>query len=188
MIIIGITGTIGSGKGTIVDYLISRWNFTHLSVRGYLLKIIADRGMEANRDSMVLIANELRAHHKPSYIIDELYKKAVALNTNCIIESIRTPGEVLSLQQKPDFHLLAVDADPKTRFKRISIRNSETDHVDFDQFISNEQREMTSMDPNHQNLQKCIEMAEFVFDNNGSIEDLHKQIENNMNKIMSNNE
>lgn len=188
MIIIGITGTIGSGKGTIVDYLINRWNFTHLSVRGYLLEIITERGLVANRDSMVMVANELRANHEPSYIIDELYKKAVASNTNCIIESIRTPGEVLSLQKKDDFHLLAVDADPKTRFQRITIRNSETDHIGFEEFLANEQREMTSTNPNHQNLQKCIEMAEFVFDNNGSIEDLHAQIEKNMNKIMNNND
>lgn len=183
MKIIGITGTIGSGKGTIVDYLITEWGFTHLSVREFLLEIIADRGLTPNRDSMVLVANDLRAKHEPSFIVDELYKKAEALGKNCIIESIRTPGEVTSLRDKENFFLFAVDADPKIRFDRITIRNSVTDHIGFEEFLSNEQREMTSTNPNHQNLQKCIEMADFVFDNNGSIVDLHLQIETNMKQI-----
>ncbi len=183
MVIIGITGTIGSGKGTIVDYLVNEWGFTHLSVRDYLLEIIAERGLTPNRDSMVLVANDLRAKHEPSYIVDELYKKATILNKNCIIESIRTPGEVISLRKKENFSLFAVDADPKIRYDRITIRNSVTDNIGFEEFLSNERREMTSTDPNHQNLQKCIEMADFVFDNNGSIVDLHAQIEMNMKKI-----
>lgn len=188
MIIIGITGTIGSGKGTIVNYLVSNCGFTHLSVRDYLLEIIADLGLTPNRDSMVLVANDLRAKHEPSYIVDELYKKATLLNKNCIIESIRTPGEVISLRKKENFSLFAVDADPKIRFNRITIRNSVTDHIGFEEFLSNERREMTSTDPNHQNLQKCIELADFVFDNNGSISDLHSQIEINMKKINGTNE
>lgn len=177
MKIIGITGTIGSGKGTIVDYLIKNWGFKHLSVRDYLLEIIAERGLEANRDSMVLVANELRAKHVPSYIIDELYRKATKIGKDCIIESIRTPGEINSLRLKENFYLFAVDANPKIRFDRITIRNSVTDNIDFEEFVANEQREMTSTDPNHQNLQKCIQLADFTFDNNGSVEDLHHQIE-----------
>jgi hypothetical protein len=183
MKIIGITGTIGSGKGTIVDFLINTWGFKHLSVRDYLLEIIAERGLVANRDSMVLVANELRANHVPSFIIDELYRKAIALNTDCIIESIRTPGEIDSLRKKENFHLFAVDADPKIRFDRITIRNSVTDNINFEEFVANEQREMTSTDPNHQNLQRCIQMADFNFDNNGSIEDLHHQVEKIIHKI-----
>ena len=33
MIIIGITGTLGAGKGTIVDYLVKQKGFVHYSVR-----------------------------------------------------------------------------------------------------------------------------------------------------------
>ena len=37
MIIIGITGTLGAGKGTIVAYLIETRQFMHYSVRRYLI-------------------------------------------------------------------------------------------------------------------------------------------------------
>ncbi len=45
-------------------------------------------------------------------------------------------------------------------------------------FIANEQREFTSTDPNKQNLQKCIEMADVVIHNDGTIEELYNQFEN----------
>ena len=72
MLIIGITGTIGAGKGTIVDYLVSRKGFKHYSVRAFIAVEIERRGMPVNRDSMVIVANDLRREHSPSYITDEL--------------------------------------------------------------------------------------------------------------------
>lgn len=103
MIILGITGTIGAGKGTIVDYLVKNKNFKHYSVRNYIIEEIKKRNMPVNRDSMVVVANDLRTKNSPSFIIDKLYEKAEKSNNNCIIESIRTPGEVLSLRKKDNF-------------------------------------------------------------------------------------
>jgi dephospho-CoA kinase len=177
MIIIGITGTLGAGKGTIVDYLISEKGFLHFSVRAFITEEIIKRGLIVNRDSMVLVANDLRIRNSPSYNVDHLYEKALASGNNCVIESIRTPGEIDSLKSKGTFYLFAVDALPETRYQRIISRASETDSVSFETFISNEAREMQSADPNCQNLRECICRADFVFNNDGSIKQLHKKIE-----------
>lgn len=184
MITIGITGTLGSGKGTIVDYLVRQKGFTHFSVREFLLNEIRERQLPENRDSMVIVANELRKQNSPSFITDQLYEKSLIQNKNAIIESIRTPGEAESLRSKGEFYLFAVDADPKIRFERIKLRNSETDHIDFDTFIANEKREMTATDPNKQNLKKCREMADFVFYNDGSRDDLKQAVEQVIKKII----
>lgn len=174
---IGITGTIGAGKGTIVEYLMEKRGFRHYSVRGYLTEEILRRGMTVNRDSMVEVANELRAAHSPAFIIEELYREALASGADCVIESLRTPGEVDSLRKLDNFMLLAIDADPKLRYERIFSRGSETDKIDFETFVANEAREMTSDDPNKQNLRRCIEMADVVLLNNENIEALFAQLE-----------
>ncbi|HOI86480.1 MAG TPA: AAA family ATPase [Lentimicrobium sp.] len=176
MLIIGITGTLGAGKGTIVEYLVREREFVSFSVRGFISREIEKRGMPVNRDSMVIVANDLRARHSSSYIVDCLFEEARLTGKNCVIESIRTPGEIESLRVKGSFYLFAVDADPFTRYTRISERKSETDRIDYETFIANEEREMTSEDPNHQNLRKCIEMADYVFTNDQSVADLETSV------------
>ena len=176
MIIIGITGTLGAGKGTIVNFLEKEKGYQHYSVRGFLVDEIKKRGLEVNRDSMTSVANDLRAQHSPSFIIDQLYAMAKASGKNCVIESIRAPGEIESLRKKSRFYLFAVDAKPEIRFQRIKARASVTDNVDFETFLANEKREMNTDDPNKQNLGKCIELANYVFENNGKVEDLVKKV------------
>jgi len=176
MLIIGITGTLGAGKGTIVQYMTEVEHFNHFSVRGFLINEIKCRKLPVNRDSMTSIANELRAANSPSFIIDELFKLAEKSGKDCIIESIRTPGEVESLKTKGNFWLVAVDADPKVRYERIRQRKSTTDTISYETFLDNEQREFTSVDPNKQDLKRCIEMADFIFNNNGTKEQLNDQV------------
>lgn len=184
MIIIGITGTLGAGKGTIVDYLVSKKDFSHYSVRSFITEEIKRRKLEVNRDNMVLVANDLRANHSPSYIVEQLYELAIKSGKNCIIESIRTPGEVEALKQKGNFYLFAIDAPAEIRYQRIVQRASETDNVSFETFIENEKREMKSSDPNKQNISKCIENADHFFVNDKSIEELQEKVDDVISKII----
>ncbi len=183
MFIIGITGTLGAGKGTIVEYLVSEQGFTHYSVRGFLREELERRGMPVNRDSLTAIANTLRAKHGSSYIAEQLFRKAREAKTHSVIESIRTPGEIEALRKNQDFHLLAVDADPRIRYQRIRKRNSETDQISYQTFINNEEREMHSADPLKQNLSACIEKADHVIMNNGTIADLTRETEKFLDQI-----
>ena len=125
MIIIGITGTLGAGKGTVVDYLVQKYHFVHFSVRDFLKEEVAKRNLPQNRDSFTQVANDLRRLYSPSYIVDQLYERAAQQSQNAIIESIRTPGEIDSLKQKADFILLAKLLEylqgfrPKIKYKSL---------------------------------------------------------------------
>lgn len=175
--IIGITGTLGAGKGTVVEYLKEKYGFVHFSVREFLKEEVLRRGMEPNRDSFTQVANELRASHSPSYVTDCLYERAAVQSHDAVIESIRTPGEIDSLQSKGNFRLWAVDANPEIRYRRAVLRNSETDHVSYETFLANERREMTSSDPNKQNLSVCIARADVVLQNNSDMETLYREVD-----------
>lgn len=113
----------------------SKKNFRHYSVRDFLVKEIEQRKLKVNRDSMTEVANELRARFGSAYITDCLYIKAVEIGLDCVIESIRTPGEIHSLRSKGPFVLLAVDATPEVRYQRILERKSATDAVSFETFF-----------------------------------------------------
>jgi dephospho-CoA kinase len=181
MKIIGITGTLGSGKGEVSAFLRAK-GFVHFSVRDFMTKDLKQRGLPIVRDSMTDLADELRKTHGPSYIIETLYAEAVRAGKPAIIESVRVKGEADFLASHGAF-LIAVDADPKIRYERIRARKSDLDHVTYETFLSDEQREMDSVEANRGNIRDCMRRADVVITNDGTLEELHKQIERVLPKL-----
>ncbi|MEY2664277.1 MAG: hypothetical protein RIT04_85 [Candidatus Parcubacteria bacterium] len=183
MIIIGITGTIASGKGATVACLKEK-GFEHYSARDFLFEEITKRGLSLNRDTTAMVANDLRAKHGSGYIIESLFNRAAKSGKNAVIESVRSLGEVAFLKQQEHFFLIAVDAEPKIRYNRAVARGSELDHVTFEVFSAQENRELESTDINKQNLRGCIAQADFTILNNGTLDDLQNEVEKILLKIM----
>lgn len=182
--IIGITGTLGAGKGTVVEYLVKQKGFKHYSVRDFLNEEIARRGLVSNRDVMLATANDLRAIHGPGYISEQLLGKALADGSNAVIESIRSIGEAEYLTSHGAL-LWAVDADIKIRYERITKRASETDKVSFEKFVQDEQAEFANTDPAKPNLKAIIDMADAVFINKGTPDELFEQGEMALAKVIN---
>ena len=103
-----------------------------------------------------------------------------------VIESLRTPAEILALKKRAEFYLFAVDADPTVRYQRTLLIKEEIYQIPYDEFIGNEKREMDSKDPNKQNLRKCIEMADYRFENSGEMKNLYKSVDEALKKIKKN--
>ncbi len=181
--IIGITGTNGAGKGTIVDYLANTKGFAHYSVREFLIKEIEARGLPVERPTMRQVANELRKEHGPAYVVEQLLARAQTETENVVVESIRTVGEAELLKSKGAL-LWAVNADRKVRYERVLKRWSETDKVDFETFCIYEDREMQSQEPWDMNVFAVMKMADHVFANNGTQNDLFAQVEEALKKAL----
>jgi dephospho-CoA kinase len=182
MKIIGITGTLGAGKGAIVVYLVSK-GFKHYSAREFLIEEVKKRGLPVNRDTTTMVADSLRREHSPGYIIEQLYERAKNDGGNAVIESVRALGEVEFLRNQPDFYLFGVDADPRIRYTRIQKRKSQLDDVSYEKFLADEAREISD-DPTRGNLLGCIKKADFVFINDGSIPMLYAQVDKALSQIL----
>ena len=174
--IIGIAGSFGAGKGTVVEYLKSKKGFIHYSASGLIVEEIERRHLEVNRDTMAIVANELRAAHGPSYIIDTLYERAKAFGGDVVIESLRAVAEVRRIKELGG-KVLGVDALPELRFKRAIARNSVKDHVTYEKWLEQEKTESNQSDPHKQNIFGALKEADLVITNNGSISDLRDQVE-----------
>lgn len=180
MNIVGITGTNGAGKGTVVEILIQQ-GFKHYSASGLLMEKVIEQNLPQNRDSLIQMGNQLREKYGAGYIAEELIRTAQLSGEKAIIESLRTVGEVEKLKAVGGI-LLAVDADQKLRFERISKRGGIKDNVTWEEFVKQEEGESKSDDPNKQNLIACRNMADFTINNNGTLEDLEIEINNFLKK------
>jgi dephospho-CoA kinase len=180
--IIGLTGSFGAGKGEAVRYLVDQKGYTHYSARDFIRKEVEARGMLVDRESLIVVANDLRAKHGPAHIIECLYTKAREKGTDAVIESLRATAEAARVKELGGF-VLGIDADPVLRFERAVKRGSETDHVTFEEWLDQERRETNPDDPTKQDIFGAIKISDAIVMNNGSIEDLHQNIENVLTRL-----
>lgn len=174
--IIGITGTNGAGKGTVVDYLVEHKGFTHFSVRKYIEQEIERRGMPMNRDSTNFVGNDMRQKYGFDYW-DKLIEADMAkVEGPMVFESLRVVAAARKFKEKGGI-LWGVDADRKLRYERAVLRGSGTDKVSFEEFCAQEDREMNQAAEYDMNIRGVMQMADVILTNNGTQDELFAQVE-----------
>ncbi len=182
--LIGITGTNGSGKGTVVEYLVMKKGFSHYSARMFILEEVAKRGLPQNRESTRIVANDLRKIHGPAYLFERLFDMAKD-EPKAVLESVRSIGEAEFLKSKGAI-LIAVDADRKQRYERVFARGTITDKISFEQFCAQEDIEMASSDPWDMNVFGVMQLSGARIENNGTVEELHAKVDEALAKLSAN--
>jgi dephospho-CoA kinase len=175
--LIGISGTDGGGKGTVVDYLVTKYQFTHYSSRSIILEYINAAGLPDTRAQMRLTANELRAKFGNDFLVTQALARMKRDGVErAIVESIRAVAEAECLKAHGGI-LLAVDADQTVRYARVQSRRSETDKVTFEEFVAHEELEKNDPNPHGMQKGKVIEMADYTIMNDGTIEALQEAVD-----------
>jgi dephospho-CoA kinase len=179
--IIGLTGTLGGGKGTVAEYLFKKHNFTYLSVRNYIAGEAVRRGLMVNHENLVKVGNALRAEHHSGWLIEQILNEALSQSKvlkqkDIVVESIRTVGEV-EILKKYGARLWAVDADATVRYNRTVKRAGEKDAPTLEQFTADEATESTSQNQNEANISAVMQLADTTFTNNGTQAELFAAVD-----------
>jgi len=170
--IIGIAGTLGAGKGTVVEYLKSK-GFVHYSTSGMFKAILESQNHVANRESYTWLGDAFRTLG-PAGPIAIQYAIAKENTNNVIIESIHDVPEAEFLQSK-GASILGLDVSLEVRYERISTRGSEKDNVSFEQFKKIAVHEEEG--GGKHNIRDAISQADHTIMNDGTIEELHLKVE-----------
>ncbi len=181
--IIGLTGKNGAGKTEVLGYLRKR-GFEAYSLSDEIREEIRLRGQTVTRDLLIAVGNELREKFGPGILAMRVLRN-LENDRNYVIDSIRNPSEVQVLKKRSDFTLLAVEADVAIRFERSRRRNRESAAQTLQQFTEEEARELDSDNPANQQLNATRHKADLVVANNGTLEDLHRQLDKLLSPLMS---
>lgn len=189
MNIIGLVGSIASGKGVVADYLINTYGYTSFSLSTIIHEEIKKKGItQFTRTTLQDIGDTLRKKEGDAVLAKQAIESLKVFRSESpkstvprssfqvqkiIIEGIRNPGEVVYLRTIPGFILIAVDAAAKVRFKRILERGKPWDPKDWNSFLMVDGRDSEDPDnKNGQHVQACIKMADVTIENNGSREQM----------------
>jgi dephospho-CoA kinase len=174
--IIGIAGTLGAGKGTVVDHLKLK-GFAHYSVSGRLGEILRERGLPEDRPNLSMLADELSDMY-PGGILEVMHSKAVEDGVeNYILESIHRESEAEYVRSLGGI-ILALDVDPHVRYERSQLRQEgEKDNATFEEFLAAIEREEKGKGEGKPNINAVIKNADHTIMNAGTIEELHTKVE-----------
>ncbi len=179
--IIGITGTIRSGKDTAANYLVSK-GFTHYSLSDYIRKVVKERGLDqTDRTVLQTVANELRTINGPGYLAEKALESFLP-KIDYVVSSIRNPSEIQVLRRNGGFTLISIDAPLEDRYKR-ALSAGDKKFQTFEEFAASEQYEKSS-NPNGQQLHTCIDMADYHILNPGTGTDSLRQLEQKIDGLL----
>jgi dephospho-CoA kinase len=172
--IIGLTGTMGSGKGEIVKYLKVK-GFEHYVYSDILKEIARQRKIEPTRINLQKLGTQIKKETgSPGILSKKLLKKIKT--DKAVVDGIRNADEITELKKAKDVIIIGVTAPQKLRYKRIRKRHRPGDPLTWNEFkkIDNlENRGKTK----GQETNKCLKMADRVIINDKSLEKLKENLD-----------
>lgn len=184
--VIGLTGTIGSGKNVVVQYIKQRFDSYYVKISDILRTELHRKKGNLNRKTLQDLGNELRKKYG-THILAKLAIEYLQRDKKVIvIDGIRNPGEIEYLRKNfgKDFTLIATDAPPELRFENLKKRARVDDPLTWEEFLVADARDQGINEPEWgQQTKKCIEQADFLIENNSSLEEFQRKIDETMKKV-----
>ena len=171
--IIGIIGTIGSGKDTVAEYISNKLSIPTFQISQPLKDIAKEREIEPTRENLIKIGSDLVKEKGAGFLAELCIQKLQ--NEKGIVTGIRVLEVVDYFRKNSNLILLAIEAEPEIRFQRIVDRNKFGEAENFEEFIENERKENSP--PNAQRLFECLKLADYSIDNNENQEKLFIKVD-----------
>lgn len=173
--IIGLTGPICAGKDE-VAHILMEMGFQRFSLSDEIRTEMREKGIVPTRTILQEYADSVRRKEGIGVWARRITPK-LPLGVDCVIDSIRNPGEVEVFRESRNFFLLKVDAPARLRFARMVKRAREQDPQTFEQFQQLERKDLGIGQPEYgQQHAQCFALADKTVINEGTIEKLREVI------------
>ncbi len=177
-ILIGLSGTNGSGKDTVGHLLAKKYNFWFFSFTELFRQECKRRGIPITRENTRLVSTEWRRAAGPATLIDRSMNAFGEQNDHfrgAVFSSLRNPYEADRIHELGGT-VIWIDADPRVRYERIQANaaargRADEDNRTFEQFQAEEAIEMHAApdaDRNALDMSAVKDRADIFLENNSA--------------------
>lgn len=173
-LIIGLVGPMVAGKGTAGKYLADKHKAEVYRFSTPLRDILERMHTEKTRGNMQTLSTTLRQNFGEDIlarIIKEDIKNSSA--SIAVVDGIRRWGDIELLKEGGIFILTSINASPEIRYERLISRSENEGDAQktYEEFMKDQQKEADAQIP------EIMKHADANIDNEGTFEELYRQIE-----------
>ena len=178
-IILGLTGEIASGKGTVAKYLAEKYGSNFYRFSGILRDVAKRAHLEENRENLQKISTMFREYFGSDILAKTIYLDVKNDKHEIItVDGVRRFEDVEYLKKLAGFKLIYIETNLEKRYERLIKRRENSDDATktFEGFkkdlIGEAELEIKALK----------DKADIIIENNGTREDLYKKIDNILNE------
>lgn len=166
--IIGIIGTIASGKDTAGAYISKLLKIPIFEMSKPIIAEANKRGTELKRENLAKISSEMVEKHGDDYFIKKILEK---VKTKGIITGMRQLPQIAYLRKRTRLILISIDADPVERFRRATSRKKILEENSLYKFVEEEKEENSG----HHILRlfECMKRADYSLRTDDGVKKLY---------------
>jgi dephospho-CoA kinase len=171
--IIGLTGSMGCGKGEIVKIL-EREGFQYITLSMMVREEARNQGIEEEREKLMEVGNSMREADGAGVLGKRALKKIQESgHDKWVVDGIRNPAEIDALQEGDDVHVVGVEVEREILVERILKRGRESDAKERSEILRKIEREWgEGENEDGQQVGKCMQKVDKVIENKGTLEEL----------------
>jgi len=175
MKVIGAVGDIGSGKDEVLKYLRDRYGVPYISTGDIVRQMAQQEGVEGTRENLEAISKRCFTDMGRGCFVRMAAQEIVKRGWKVAgISGVRSPEDVAVMEEMfgGGFILVRVDVhDPRIRFERVRLRGERRDPLTWEAFQEQDRNEELEFQIN-----RAEAMADYTVDNSGTLEELHRQL------------
>jgi dephospho-CoA kinase len=177
IMIIGLTGLMGSGKTEVVNILETK-GYKHITLSKMVRAEAEKQGVEQTRENLQNLGNAMRKEQGTGV----LAKKAIEMmqasdHKNWVVDGIRNPAEIEELRKLSDTVIIGLHAERPTLISRIIRRGRDSDPKTEPEIIHVIEKERgLNQPPDGQQVEKCIHMVDHLIINESTLDELASKV------------
>ena len=180
-VVLGVAGMPGSGKG-VFRRTVLKLGYPVVTMGDEVREEVKRRNLQPTPENLGKTMLNLRELDGPAAIAKRCVPKVEkATERLVVIDGIRSLLEVEEFKKHfPNFVLVAIHTNPKTRYKRLSRRKRSDDPTDWETFMERDMRELGI------GMGAVISIADHVIVNEGTLAELKDKIRQVLVEVLNN--